>query len=529
MSLFRKRFSLITILVITILLIYQPVNVTPTNKIIKTNNHIIKSPITPVDEEQSILVDIRSTEKYQLFHFPHSISVPFQGCPSCLLEKLEKYRNKNIILYFDSKEKGRIAYEILKKHGYKNIHNLTDVLPEFIGSFLLKTESNTERVRGENLSFSCGAIPLSPDVVTPEKVDRTFVGDLPPEWDWRNATYNNVTGDWTTPVKNQGHCGSCWDFAAHGALEAVINIEYGNPDLDYDLSEQYILSCANLGGCRGSNAYWAYRYMYQNGGALLEDCFPYQADDTIPCSEKCSNWEELLIPIAGYGYWYRPSREFIKSKLIEYGPLCTCMAVYSDFGSYRGGIYEHPGEEPTSDINHQVVLVGYKDDPSLPSGGCWICKNSWGTSWGENGFFKIAYGDCQIEYEIVYVKFNKLKPNTPTKPEGPTNVKKGKEYLYTTYSIDSQNEMIQYCFDWGDGIKTWTEWKYPGEKVYVTHIWQEEGTFDVKVKARNRKEIDSSWSQPLTVNVSENKQSFQFFINKYFPHYPPNFLYQLEI
>ena len=68
-------------------------------------------------------------------------------------------------------------------------------------------------------------------------------GSSPPAWDWRHATYKNVTGDWTTPIRYQGSCGSCWDFAAMGALESIINIRAKNPNLDIDLSEQYLLSC----------------------------------------------------------------------------------------------------------------------------------------------------------------------------------------------------------------------------------------------------------------------------------------------
>lgn len=74
------------------------------------------------------------------------------------------------------------------------------------------------------------------------------------------------------------------------------------------------------------------------------------------------------------------------------------MAVMEDFGGYSGGIYEHEGPESEGDINHQVMIVGYNDDP-----GYWICKNSWGKRWGERGFFRIFYGGCQIEQRIAYV------------------------------------------------------------------------------------------------------------------------------
>ena len=74
------------------------------------------------------------------------------------------------------------------------------------------------------------------------KVAKPSIGNPPDYFNWMD--YNGK--DWTTPVKYQGNCGSCWDFAAVSALESVINIEEGIPNLNPDLSEQYILSCLLL-------------------------------------------------------------------------------------------------------------------------------------------------------------------------------------------------------------------------------------------------------------------------------------------
>jgi C1A family cysteine protease len=104
--------------------------------------------------------------------------------------------------------------------------------------------------------------------------------------DWRNNG-----GDYTTPAKNQGNCGSCFAFSAMGALEAMINIANSNPNLDLDLSEQYILSCVGPQGLcpndcvSGGNAYYAFWYIKDgvspsNNGALPESCFTYQAVDS---------------------------------------------------------------------------------------------------------------------------------------------------------------------------------------------------------------------------------------------------------
>ena len=188
----------------------------------------------------------------------------------------------------------------------------------------------------------------------------------------------------------------------------MINIRSFNPDLDLDLAEQYILSCFHYGsGCNGNNAYNVFMEMYAYGGTIPESCFPYTGSDTTTCSNKCSQWEDSLVPISSYGRYYGPGREFIKNQLVNHGPIVTGMYAASDFNSYSGGIYEHPGNEYPSWINHQVLLVGYNDDQQY-----WICKNSWGQYWGENGFFKIAYGDCAIEYELVWVDYTHTAPVT---------------------------------------------------------------------------------------------------------------------
>lgn len=228
--------------------------------------------------------------------------------------------------------------------------------------------------------------------------------------DWRNHTYNGVTGDWTSPVKDQGSCGSCWAFAAIGLVESHLNINDSNPSLDRDLSEQYILSCNDIdaGDCNGGIAKRALYYTRDNG-SLPESCFAYTHSDTTPCSNKCGDWEDKLMYNISTVYRYSGIENLSKLKeALDDGPIVPLFDIMNDFYYSTGdvddgygddswdtnGVYKYDGVSGPSGNLHFVLIVGYNDTPSNPDyDGYWICKNSWGDSWGpwSDGFFGFAY------------------------------------------------------------------------------------------------------------------------------------------
>ncbi|RLF63630.1 MAG: hypothetical protein DRN31_02020 [Thermoplasmata archaeon] len=417
--------------------------------------------IKNTSNEESLLTifDVRGVDEYNEGHIKGAVSVPVSKllCGSCTDSIFNSYANDTIAIYCGNDEKaGELALKILERNGM-DAHIMSK---EESGNFIFEKSCNLN-----SEEHATGCIPLdSYDVKERNAIATGNYDELPPRWDWRHATYHNVTGDWTTPVKSQGSCGSCWDFAAMGALEAIINIRTNNPRMDVDLSEQYLLSCPpSSGGCSGWNAYWAYGYLFTHGGAITEECFPYEANDRIPCYDKCPNWRDNLFPIIKYGAMRNRDRDEIKSMVFNFGPVVAEMAVYSDFGSYTGGIYEHPGDEPTSDINHQVVIVGYDDDQE-----CWIVKNSWGSNWGENGFFRIAYGDCQIEHEIVYADFSPII----ARAGGPYFSNVGEQVQFDgSHSCSFTSYIVSYSWDFGDGST--------GEGKTPTHTYSSEGKFTV--------------------------------------------------
>ena len=172
-------------------------------------------------------------------------------------------------------------------------------------------------------------IDLDPNSASPKPT----IIDTPDYFNWKD--WNGR--DWTTIAKYQGNCESCWDFAAMGCLESILSIRENCSKLDPDLSEQYVLSCLKgAGSCRGGLARSAFRYInltdrrgnYCNG-VVLESCMPYQADDDIECINKCDNWEEKLVPIIDYGYWYpdgsENDRDIIKTQIKDHGPVVATM------------------------------------------------------------------------------------------------------------------------------------------------------------------------------------------------------------
>ena len=219
-------------------------------------------------------------------------------------------------------------------------------------------------------------------------------------FDWRNKDGKN----WITPVKSQGSCGSCWAFGAVGAVEAKINIDNRNPNIDADLSEQHLVSqcCSNCGDCNGGYPTSALSYI-QNTGIPNETCFKYTARNGA-CS-PCEDWTGHVYQLERYDA-VASNTDAFKWALRENGPMVVVLRVPDDWYYYRSGVYE-----PVNKVgwaNHCVVLVGYSDP-----GGYWIIKNSWGSGWGEDGYARVKYGKLE-QYNYGYSIIN---TSTPAPPE----------------------------------------------------------------------------------------------------------------
>ena len=207
----------------------------------------------------------------------------------------------------------------------------------------------------------------------------------PTSYDLRNVGGRN----YSTPIKNQGSCGSCVAFGTAATVEGHFKRQRNNPNLNINLSEAHLFYChARSEGRRCNNGWWPSKALdaIRDKGVVDDACFPYTAGDQT-CN-LCSNWANRLVKIKG---WKRfTAVADMKNWLSTRGPLVACYTVYQDFFSYNGGIYRHVSGGVSG--GHCVCCVGYND-----AEGYWIMKNSWGSGFGENGYFRIAYGECGID------------------------------------------------------------------------------------------------------------------------------------
>ncbi|XP_066226522.1 dipeptidyl peptidase 1 isoform X1 [Saccopteryx leptura] len=222
--------------------------------------------------------------------------------------------------------------------------------------------------------------------------------NLPASWDWRDVRGTNFV----SPVRNQASCGSCYSFASMGMLEARIRILTNNTQTPI-LSPQEVVSCSEYAqGCEGGFPYLIAGKYAQDFGLVEEECFPYVGTDS-PCKlkEDCFRYYTSEYHYVG-GFYGGCNEALMKLELVHHGPMAVAFEVYDDFLHYHKGVYHHTGLKdpfnPFELTNHAVLLVGYGTDPD--SGlDYWIVKNSWGTSWGEDGYFRILRGadECAIE------------------------------------------------------------------------------------------------------------------------------------
>lgn len=253
----------------------------------------------------------------------------------------------------------------------------------------------------------------------------------PAAFDWRDYNGNS----YVTAVKDQGSCGSCVAFGSVATMETTLRVQQNSPGLDVNLSEASLWYCvaeAQQGRrCQPPNSGWwmdPAMDACRDVGVPDDACFAYTPGDK-PCTQ-CSDWASRATKSTG---WHKISSVAdMKAWLSTRGALAACFTVYSDFFAYRSGVYEHVSGSFQG--GHCVCCIGYSD-----AGQYWICKNSWGAGWGNQGFFFIGYGQVGIDATMWAVDGVSI----PTQWQ--SNVTVGQTYA----SRDSQNAWAHFDgFGW---------------------------------------------------------------------------------
>jgi C1A family cysteine protease len=213
---------------------------------------------------------------------------------------------------------------------------------------------------------------------------KNFTTKGPTYFDWRSK---NVV----TQVKDQEDCGSCYAFGTAAVVESYIAIKTRTL---HDLSEQQILDCdTNSEGCGGGNLIDAFE-VARNFGLVEESSYPYEDRQG-----SCKSLSGQRYKIDGED-WLPTDENFIANTVYANGPVVINIDCPPALQHYTGGIFSM---DATTCHNqrlgaHAPVIVGYGSD-------YWIIKNSWGTWWGESGYFRMKRGinACGINRQAISV------------------------------------------------------------------------------------------------------------------------------
>jgi hypothetical protein len=235
----------------------------------------------------------------------------------------------------------------------------------------------------------------------------------------------------------------------------------------------------------------------------------------IPCEDKCPLWQNYLVPLTNcselwLGNDTAENRAIIKSQIFQNGPVAAGMNVSDDFIQF-GQIHQKetdyfpdPHMPWGNYLNHIIVIVGWNDDSSITNGGYWICKNSWGSDWGYDGFFNIEYGALFTGYLITWAEYDPTSFNwPPVAIPGPCHsVKIDEEIIFDgSQSVDPEGEISAYHWDFGDGT-------YSNDSQ-VTHSYSSQGIYLVNLTVTD----DDNQTATATTVVGVEDSPFEISIS----------------
>ncbi len=220
---------------------------------------------------------------------------------------------------------------------------------------------------------------------------------LPSKYDLRD--YN-----WVSPVKNQGPAGACMSFSTIGAIESSwLKLGYGT----FDLSEHNLATCHGfeLGINDGGNFAMATAYFTRLSGPVTEASDPYN-----PANGNCKSTGLSIPAYSPVTSWLPKDIDIIKKAVMDYGGVSASIYTGGPFMSQYYNLNDHTFYyNGTTSPDHAVLIVGWDDDMAVIGGlkspkgtkGAWIVKNSWGSSWGDKGYFYVSYKDTRFLTEAA--------------------------------------------------------------------------------------------------------------------------------
>jgi len=267
---------------------------------------------------------------------------------------------------------------------------------------LSTTKKAIEAHNAKGLSWEMGINQFSD--LTPKEFSDLYMGYIPRQNDFARSQNEHVAPegqvladslDWrtkgaVTPIKDQGQCGSCWAFSTTGSVEGANQIKSGKLE---SLAEQQLVDCAGSSGNQGCNGGLmddAFEYIIKNKGIGSEASYPYTARDG-----KCKTVTSVAT-VSKYTDVKKNDEKGLMSA-INIEPVSVAVDAQS-WQSYRQGVMTGPCGKS---LDHGVLLIGYGTEGSTDY---WLVKNSWGTSWGEQGTIRLVRdkNECGIAEAASY-------------------------------------------------------------------------------------------------------------------------------